>query len=308
MQNDKQRVLVLGGSGFLGVNFIRYLKNFELVLTYSRTIPDVEANWIKFDFTLQDTQTLFALIEDIRPSIIINCIALTDVDLCEQFPEKANVLNTILPVAIAEITEKKNIKFVQVSTDHFKSRVEEPRAEDIEIWPINVYGNSKKAAEDLVLSVNADALIVRTNFFGFSYRQNNTLLEKILNRMAENKSFTGFSDVFFNPVSVIHLIKAIEYLCSIDSRGFYNIASGRVISKFSFARLSASAFGYNPELVIPSTSSHGLSKVNRPNFLALNSAKYSSTLAPRIPEVMEMLLELKEDTLWIDKLRSHHGR
>jgi dTDP-4-dehydrorhamnose reductase len=304
MQKSKEKVLVLGGSGFLGINFTRYCKTFDVVLTYSKDLPRIRGNWINFDFSLHSQQTLSALIEEIRPSIIVNCIALTDVDQCEKFPEKTKLLNSILPGAIAKIAEKKKIKFVHVSTDHFKSMVDQPRSEDVEMWPVNMYGNSKKAAEDLVREINPNALILRTNFFGFSYRQNNTLLEKILTNMAESKPFIGFSDVFFNPVSVIHLIRAIEYLCSIDSRGLYNIVSNTVISKLDFARLATSAFGFNPELITSSTSTHGLSTVNRPKYLALKSTKYSSTHAPRIPEVTEMLLELKEDTLWLNELRS----
>ncbi len=308
MLSGKDKLLVLGGSGFLGINFIRYCKNFDVVLTYSKAIPTIRANWIRFDFSLQSEQALSALIKDVRPSIIVNCIALTDVDQCEQFPEKTKLLNTILPGAIAKIAEEEKIKFVHVSTDHFKSTVDEPRSEDFEVWPVNVYGNSKKVAEDLVRNMNPNALVVRTNFFGFSYRQNNTLLEKILTNMAENKTFNGFSDVFFNPVSVIHLVRAIEHLCSMNSRGLYNIVSSTVISKLDFARLAANAFGFNPELITPSTSSHGLSTVDRPKYLALKSTKYSSTHPPIIPGVKEMLLELKEDTLWLSELRSQDGR
>jgi len=308
MLSGKEKLLVLGGSGFLGINFTRYCKNFDVVLTYSKALPTIRGNWIKFDFSLQGEVELSALIKEVRPSIIVNCIALTNVDHCEQFPVKTKLLNTILPGAIGKIAEKEKIKFVHVSTDHFKSRVDEPRSEDLEVWPVNVYGNSKKFAEDLVKTINPSALIVRTNFFGFSYRKNNTLLEKILSNMAENKTFDGFSDVFFNPVSVIHLIRAIEYLSSIDSQGLYNISSSTVISKLDFARLAATVFGFNSGLIVPSTSRQGLLRVDRPKYLALNSTKYSSMRAPRIPDVKDMLLELKEDTLWSDELRSQHGK
>lgn len=304
MRQGKETALVLGGSGFLGINFARYCKNFDLVLTYSKALPAIKANWIRFDYSLQNKQNLLTLIDDVRPSVIINCIALTDVELCEQLPEKTNLLNTFLPIFIAEIAERGKIKFVQVSTDHFKSKLDEPRSEDTEIWPVNAYGHSKKAAEDLVSTINSNALILRTNFFGFSYRRNNTLLEKILLDLDGNKGFNGFLDVFFNPVSVIQLIKAIEYLCAINSKGFYNIVSNTVMSKYDFARLVADVFGFNPKLINPSTASHILSRVNRPNYLALEPTKYLSAHAPRIPEVKEMLLELKEDTLWRDKLRS----
>jgi dTDP-4-dehydrorhamnose reductase len=300
----KKKVLILGGSGFLGINFTRYCKDFDLVVTYSKSPPTIQANWIKFDFSSQDKQALSELIDDVRPDIIINCIALADVDRCEQLPEQANLLNTTLPLFAAEIAEEREIKFVQISTDHFKSRDDEPRSENVEIWPVNVYGNSKKVAEDLVHTANANSLILRTNFFGFSYGKNNTLLEKILNSISKDMTFHGFSDVFFNPLSVSQLIQATEYLCSINSRGFYNIVSNTVISKFDFALSAAKVFGFNPNLIIPVTSSHGLLQVDRPNYLALDSAKYSRTGAPRIPEVKEMLLELKEDTLWMDKLRS----
>lgn len=304
MQQGKPKALILGGSGFLGINFLRYCEMFDLTLTYSKSIPTIDADWRKFNYPSDTGETLSAIIEDIAPNIIINCIALADVDQCESDPKKSENLNSLLPMLISTVTKKYNIKFIHISTDHFKSIEETPRPEESELWPINVYGKTKIMGEKLIAGENPEALILRTNFFGFSYRNQNTLMEKIVNNLKQNKKFNGYSNVAFNPVSVIYLIRAIEYLFSINSKGVFNIVSKSVISKYDFAKLVAQIFDLDIEYVVPSISQRNISDVDRPTYLALSPDKYEKTNPPRIPDMREMLIELKEDTIWLDKLRS----
>lgn len=304
MQQGKPKALILGGSGFLGINFLRYCEKFDLTLTYSKSIPTIDADWRKFDFHSNNGQALSAIIQEIEPDVIINCIALADVDQCENDQKKSEDLNSLLPLLVSTITKKHNIKFIHISTDHLKSREETPRLEEAELWPINVYGRTKFIGEKLIARENPDALIIRTNFFGFSYRNQNTLMEKIICDLKQSKKFNGFSDVVFNPVSVIYLIKAIEYMYSIDSKGLFNIVSKSVISKYDFAKLVAQIFALDTEFIVPSISRKSISGVDRPVYLALSPDKYEKTNPPIIPDMREMLIELKEDTLWLDKLRS----
>lgn len=304
MQQGKPKALILGGSGFLGINFLRYCEMFDLTLTYSKSIPTIDADWRKFDYPSDTGETLSAIIEEIAPNIIINCIALADVDQCESDQKKSKDLNSLLPMLISNVTKKYNVKFIHISTDHFKSRKETPRTEESELWPINVYGRTKIIGEKLIAGENPDALVLRTNFFGFSYRNQNTLMEKIVSNLKRSKKFNGYTDVVFNPVSVIYLIRAIEYLYSIDSKGVFNIVSKSVISKYDFAKLVAQIFTLDTEYIVPSISQKEISGVDRPIYLALSPDKYEKTNPPRIPDVREMLIELKEDTLWLDKLRS----
>lgn len=304
MQQGKPKALILGGSGFLGINFLRYCEIFDLTLTYSKSIPTIKADWRKFDFPTDTEETLSDIIKDVAPNVVINCIALADVDLCESDFKKSQDLNSLLPMLIGTVTKRYNIKFIHISTDHFQSSEEIPRPEDAEMWPKNVYGETKILGEKLLADENPNALILRTNFFGFSYRNQNTLLEKIISNLEQSKKFNGYSNVQFNPVSVIYLIRAIEYLSSINSKGVLNIASKSVISKYDFAKLVTQIFDLDTEYVVPSISHKDVNHVDRPTYLALSPNKYEKTNPPRIPDLREMLIELKEDTLWLDELRS----
>jgi dTDP-4-dehydrorhamnose reductase len=304
MPKDKPKALVLGGSGFLGINFLRYCDSFNLTLTYSNSKPEIQADWRKFNFSLDDGIDLSTIIEDVAPDVVINCIALADVNRCEKDQKKARELNSLLPMLVSRVTENANIKFIQISTDHFKSKGDVPRTEESELWSTNVYGESKIVGEKLVSSENHKALILRTNFFGLSYKRHNSLLEQIINTLRINENFNGYSDVIFNPVSVIHLIRAIEHLYAINAKGTFNIVSDSVISKFDFAKLVAQVFELDVEGVIPSISKKDSSNVERPTYLALSPAKYKQTNPPIVPNIKDMLIELKEDTLWSETLRS----
>ena len=88
MLTDKPKALVLGGSGFLGINFLRYCDNFNLTLTYSHSKPEIRADWRKFNFSSGDEGALSTIIEDVAPDVVINCIALADVNRCEKDQKK----------------------------------------------------------------------------------------------------------------------------------------------------------------------------------------------------------------------------
>jgi dTDP-D-glucose 4,6-dehydratase len=61
MKTHKTKALILGGSGFLGINFVRYCSNFDLTLTYSKTLPTITADWRKFNFVEDDEKFLSSI-------------------------------------------------------------------------------------------------------------------------------------------------------------------------------------------------------------------------------------------------------
>ena len=87
------RLLIAGTSGLLGSNLaVMSRGKFKVQAIYHKHavfFPDCEC--LKADFACQaEVETL-----DSRPDIIINCIALTDVDYCEEYPDEAYKANVV---------------------------------------------------------------------------------------------------------------------------------------------------------------------------------------------------------------------
>jgi len=271
-------ILVLGVDGFLGNRFFHFAHEKYNVFGTSRRSSTIDGcKVIYFDATKVDA--IAEILEKYRPSVVINCIALTDVDFCEKNVETCNTLNNLLPSYLAFYTNKMGIKLIHISTDHFQSELNEPRTEFTKVWAVNNYGKTKIDAENNIMAKDRNALIIRTNFFGFEANHKKVkLLSYIKGRLESGSSFTGFTDVIFSPVSIKTLIPLIYKLIEVDVEGIVNISCNESVSKFQFAQLVAIALNISLEKVVPgSIFSHNLLS-KRPNYLALDNLNLRRTL------------------------------
>lgn len=291
------KVMVLGADGFLGR---RLLSIERLGVQLQGTSRKVREDLNLFFFDAGEINSIFNLLRINKPNIVINCIGYTNVDLCEIYSDSARRINTTFPTNLALITNQLGIKLVHISTDHYKSKDDNPRTESTEVWAINEYGNTKIKAEEEIKKVNDDALIIRTNFFGYESNGGSVKLLSTIKRVLESESdFTGFSDVYFSPVSIGELIEALFNLIEINASGIINIASNEAISKYEFAKLVARCLQI-PESKILSTSIFKSNLVSpRPNYLALDNSLYKKMVDLNVKAI---------DAMITDELRLYLGK
>ncbi len=292
-----KKLLLIGASGFLGLNWLYYNKLYDIIPTYNNSLPNFENNWVNFTFDTTNILRLSKLITEIKPDVVINCAALK-IEECELNRDYAKIVNFELPKHLALISKNLGFSFVHISTDHFYSKFDFPRNELEKVVPLNMYGETKKNAENIILELNPYALIIRVNFFGFGSKKKINLLDGILTSIKSGKNFMGYTDVIFSPVSISELIKCTYVLLDLEAGGIFNLASSDAISKFEFAKKVCRIFEYNPDLIISGLSEDVEVSVKRVQYLALESTKFSRFTGIKIPTVEEMLLELKGDIVW----------
>jgi dTDP-4-dehydrorhamnose reductase len=264
-------ILVLGVDGFLGNRFFRFAQDKYNVLGTSRRPSSVDGNKV-FYFDASDIDAISEILEKYQPNIVINCIAIADVDFCEKNIKICNVINNIMPTHLAFHTNQTGIKLVHISTDHFQSESNEPRTEFTKVWAVNNYGKSKSDGEKNIMAENKNAIIIRTNFFGFEANcKKEQLLSNIKKRLESGLNFTGFTEI--------------------DVKGIINISCNESVSKFRFAQLVAIALNISLEKVIPDSifSQSFLSK--RPNYLALDNLNLKRTLGLEIATLDAMIAD-----------------
>ena len=291
-------ILVLGVDGFLGNRFFHFAhENYNVFGTSRR--PSTVNGYKVIYFDANNVETIAEILDKFRPKVVINCIAITDVDFCEKNAEICNILNNLLPSHLAFYTNQMGIKLIHISTDHFQSELNEPRTEFTKVWAVNNYGKTKSDAENNIMAKDRDALIIRTNFFGFEANHKKVkLLSNIKKRLETGSSFTGFTDVVFSPVSINSLIPIIYKLIEADVKGIINISCNESVSKFRFAQLVAIALNISLEKVIPeSIFSHSLLS-KRPNYLALDNLNLRRTLGLEIATL---------DAMIADELKLYHN-
>ncbi len=299
---EMQRVLIFGASGFLGSNLDYYLKNdFEVIGTRFHHKSDF-TEYIVCDAT--NMVAIESIVDATKPDIIINCSGLANVDNCEKRPEAAVILNSILAANLAKLTNKRNIRFVHISTDHFQSDDLIPRAETDKMWPVNQYGYSKLLAEDFVKEFNPNAIVIRTNFFGWGI-MSKSLVAWLADSFETRPEVIGFTDVTFSPVSTEFLSKAVVALCSSEFRGLINVSSTEAITKFDFAKIVAHSLGKSSNSIKAGLIADSNLLTKRPNFLALNNSVFRGLNVTSIPTIGQMVDNICRDNQARLRLNGH---
>jgi dTDP-4-dehydrorhamnose reductase len=155
-------VLVFGGNGQVGRELLRALAPLGPVVatTRSGTLHDGSACEVA-DF--DQPGSLPALLDRVRPAMVVNAAAYTAVDRAEQEPEAAFRANAEAPGVIARWCAAHGVPLVHYSTDYvFDGRGSTPYREDAPTAPLGVYGSSKRDGEDAVRAAGGRHLIFRT--------------------------------------------------------------------------------------------------------------------------------------------------
>ncbi|MDL5052300.1 dTDP-4-dehydrorhamnose reductase, partial [Oscillatoria laete-virens NRMC-F 0139] len=114
------------------------------------------------ELDITDARKLRGVFERIKPDIVINCAAATNVDWCESHREEAFAINAKAPAQLAGLCRLFEAYFIHISTDYvFDGLKGAPYTEDDATKAVSIYGESKIAAEEGVLDRNPDALIAR---------------------------------------------------------------------------------------------------------------------------------------------------
>lgn len=269
----KIRTLITGGSGLLALNWASSLRD-----KYSITLGlhQQQVSLTGTSVTQLDLGSLGRLIQQfevIQPQIVIHTAGLTSVEKCESDPILARQLNILLAINMAKVCAMFKVPFAHISTDHLYSGHNAFADENLSISPLNIYGSTKAEAELRVLEENPEALVIRTNFYGWgtSYRQ--SFSDFIIRTLRAEKKLELFDDVFYTPIVAEVLAQATHDLIALKARGIFNIVGGQRLSKFDFGLKLAKEFHLNEALIKATQISKQSSLVKRPLDMSLSNKK-----------------------------------
>ena len=278
-------IVVTGASGLLGASVLcRAREQGREIAGFCHRhilkIPGVSM----FSPDLVDVTATRRLLASLRPTGIVHCAALTDVDWCEDHPEEAEGLNAKASGELAEIAAELDARFVYVSTDAVFDGNAGNYSEDDQPSPVNAYARSKLGGERQVSERNPQAVVARVNIYGWNAQDKLSLAEWVLNRLAGALSVPGFTDVYFTPMLATDLADVLLAIVDQGLTGIHHVGGSERISKYDFARLVAEAFGFEPDRVVPAGLSDAGLRARRPRDTSLNTAKISSALGRALPD------------------------
>jgi len=256
--------LVLGAGGMLG-----RAVGEALEASYPGTISATRA-----EVDVTDRFRLDAEIERLRPDVVINCAAFTDVDGCEIDRDRARRVNAEGAGNAAIAAAAAGSRIVHVSTDFvFDGRRRVPYTEDDPPAPLSEYGRTKLDGERRVAAASAAHLIVRTSWLYGHGRSN--FVDSIRSRAANGGTLRVVDDQFGSPTYAVDLARALVLLIARDARGLVHFANAGVCSRHEMAREILAAGGLGAGELRAITTGEAGRIAARPAYSALDTSRYS---------------------------------
>lgn len=293
------RLLILGSSGFLASGIDRYLtidNRLEIYRhSYSQAGIDIQADF-------NDGAALKSVIKHVNPDIILNCLGLTSLELCQKNPLLAFRLNARVPEIILQLRQSdRSLDYyvVQISTDNFyDAPLGMSSCETDQVRLLNVYAASKYAAEQMFN--DSEDLVLRTNFIGksFSVDGSKGLADWIFESVCLGENpILAYEDVHFSPLHFEDLANVLIQIFTSRPNGTFNLGSNIGISKYEFARIFVETMGGDISLVtkgrmVEKETGNGL---KRPKNMNMKSNKIESALNLYLPCTVDVIAKAAFD-------------
>ncbi len=263
------RILVTGANGLLGQKLVSLLhenKSIDLIATARSplTIHLKRGEFRLLDITKVDE--VKETIASLHPDVVINTAAMTQVDDCEIQKEKCWEANVAAVEYLVQACAISKSRLVHVSTDFIFDGKEGPLKEDAIPDPVNYYGQSKLAGEEVIMKSNIDWAIVRTVLvYGITTdlsRSNIVLWVK--KSLEEGKVINVVNDQWRTPTLAEDLAMGCYLVASKGAHGIYHISGEEMMTPYDIAIQAASFFNLDASLINPTDSTKFKQTAARP--------------------------------------------
>lgn len=281
------RVLVAGASGMLGRSLVPHLRAGGCEVVCHARSGEAEAI-----ADLAEPAAARTLLDRIQPDVVVNLVALTNVDLCERSPNDAYRANARVVENLADWIggRARRAHLIQVSTDQVYDGNGPHRESDVRLT--NYYAYSKYIGELAAKAVSATVL--RTNFFGPSDCPGRTSLSDwIVGSLRQGNPITVFDDVWFSPLSMQSLREYVMLGVEQRQSGVFNLGSRDGMSKADFAFALAETLGLPVSGMARGRSSERAFDAYRPKDMRMDSSLFAERFRVELPSLHEEIQKMR---------------
>ena len=271
-------VWITGAGGLIG---------HYLVQTASQYAPGIPVRGLtRAQLELTDFKSVRQQYARERPRAIIHCAALSRSPEAQANPQLARLMNVELTNLLAELAA--DMPFFFFSSDLVFDGRAGNYDETAAVNPLNVYGETKAAAERIVLA-NPNHTVIRTSLNGgVSPTGDRGFNEQMRRAWQAGQTLRLFTDEFRSPIAASVTASTTWQLLQRSRPGLYHIAGKDRLSRWQIGQLLAARWPQlNPKL--ESVSSSEYSGAPRPPDSSLNCGKVEQLLSIRLPGLAEWL-------------------
>jgi dTDP-4-dehydrorhamnose reductase len=250
-------VLITGANGLLGQFLVKALleRGYSVAATgrgENRLLSRPELTsmqYMEMDFT--ERGMVRAILQSVKPSVIVHGGAMTQVDPCELDPGACYRVNVAGTQILLEEAARIGARFIFISTDFVFDGASGPYREADEPCPLSVYGNSKWKAEGLVQKSGLDWSIVRTILvYGTPFTgTRSNIITWAKASLEKGQTIQVVSDQWRTPTYVGDLAQGIARMIERQAKGIYHISGKNLLTPYDMAFKTAVVLGLDVSLL-----------------------------------------------------------
>ncbi len=279
-----KRILLTGSNGLLGqklVGLISEIPTIELFATAKNgNRLSIKTGYTFIEMDITNPIQVANVIDSVRPNVIIHTAAMTNVDQCESEKELCWEMNVNAVEYLVSACELIDCLLIHLSTDFIFDGEEGPYDETATPNPISYYGESKLAAEEILLASNIRWAIARTVLvYGIVSDMSRTnIILWVKKSLEDGKTIKVVTDQFRTPTLAEDLAMGCWQIADNEATGIFNISGKDLLTPYEMAIKTADFFGLDKSLIFKADSSTFSQPAKRPPKTGFIIEKAASTL------------------------------
>ena len=249
-----KRVLVCGSNGLVGQRLaLQFGHTTEYEVLHTSHHRNFHLDRQLFDYTQLDITNrgdVKSLVMSYRPDVIVNTAAISSVDQCEQQRDAAWRVNVNGIEHLTVAARLIGAKVIHLSTDYVFDGKYGPYAEGDRVNPINYYGKTKLAGENVVIAGGVPYAILRVILlFGTGVNLKNNFATWVIENLRAGKRIRCAVDQVCNPTYVGTVANAVLNVIEHDASGLFHVCDADRLSRYEFAAKIAATFAMDGTLI-----------------------------------------------------------
>ncbi|MDH3998873.1 MAG: dTDP-4-dehydrorhamnose reductase [Desulfuromonadales bacterium] len=285
MTAPSPKLLLVGGNGMLAQKIAALAK-----ADYAITAVDLP------EFDLTDREQVLSLVTELKPEVVINCAAYTNVDGCESEAALAERVNGTAVGYLAEAAKQVDATLAHISTDYvFDGAKETPYSEEDAPNPQSAYGRSKLLGEQALMASGIEKFFILRTSWLYGPGGNN-FVETIARLAKERAELRIVADQVGSPTYTGDLAQAVLNLLALKDAayGLYHFSNQGQCSWCEFAvaiveQLKKAGETLAVEKITPIATHEYPLPAPRPAFSLMSKQKYVAATGAKPPQWQESL-------------------
>ena len=241
------RILITGSNGLLGQKLVQLIieKGEDHLIATARgsnRLPLADTHFRSMDVTYEED--VLTVISEERPDVVIHTAAMTNVDQCETDQANCWKLNVDAVANLIKACEEVGAHLVHLSTDFIFDGESGPYDEEAQPNPISYYGESKLAAEKLLIESEISYGIARTVLvYGIAHDMSRSnIILWVKKSLEDGKEIKVVDDQLRSPTLAEDLAMGCYLIAQKKAKGIFNISGKDLLTPYDMAVKTAEFF------------------------------------------------------------------